>query len=127
MRHVFLCLVVPLVLACGSGPFEPYRSGFRLEGTVTAADDGSPIGGANLKLWVPTGVLTSKIIITVVTEPSGRYLVFLDPENSSFRVNVYAVGFFSQFLYSSDARYEDGARILDVQLERIPTQGPTGG
>ena len=43
MRRIPLCLFVPFVLACGTGPSEP---NIRLEGTVTAADDGSPITAA---------------------------------------------------------------------------------
>ncbi len=51
MRHTPLCLVVPFVLACGVfGPSEPF---IRVQGTVTAADDGSPVAGARVTVSSP--------------------------------------------------------------------------
>ena len=49
MRHIPLCFAIPFVLACGPllGPIEPT---IRLVGTVTAADDGSPVAGAVLEV-----------------------------------------------------------------------------
>ncbi len=49
MRHVPLCLVVPFVLACSTGPSEQTIA-IRVQGTVTAADDGSPVAGAVLEV-----------------------------------------------------------------------------
>ena len=49
MRHIPLCLVVPLVLACGI--VEPDGLTIRVEGTVTAADDGTPVAGAAVEVW----------------------------------------------------------------------------
>ena len=49
MRHISLCLVVPFVLACGIvGPTGP---SIRVEGTVTAADDGTPVAGATVGVF----------------------------------------------------------------------------
>ncbi len=49
MRHMPLCLAVPFVLACGTvGPSGPT---IRVEGTVTAADDGTPVVGAEAVVW----------------------------------------------------------------------------
>ena len=49
MRHIPLCLVVPFVLACGI--VEPDSLTIRVEGTVTAADDGTPVAGAEVRVW----------------------------------------------------------------------------
>ena len=49
MRHVSLCLVVPFVLACGI--VEPDGLTIRVEGTVTAADDGTPVAGATVRVF----------------------------------------------------------------------------
>ena len=50
MRHIPLCLVVPLVLACITGPSEQPIA-IRVQGTVTAADDGSPVEGATVGVF----------------------------------------------------------------------------
>lgn len=49
MRHIPLCLVVPFVLACGI--VEPDSFTIRIEGTVTAADDGTPVAGATVGVF----------------------------------------------------------------------------
>jgi hypothetical protein len=121
MRHVPLCLFVPFVLACG-GPTEPFvPPSIRLEGTVTAVDDGSPITGARLTVWVPTGVLTSRTISLAITDASGRYSASFTSEMCSYRVDVDAPLFSSQFFFGRDIGCEYGVHTLDVQLERIPT------
>ena len=50
MRHIPLCLFVPFVLACGI--VEPVGPFIRVEGTVTAANDGTPVAGAEVRVWV---------------------------------------------------------------------------
>ena len=57
MRRIPLCLVVPFVLACGSGPFEvePDQVTIRVQGTVRAADNGTPVAGAEVEMWQPCG------------------------------------------------------------------------
>ncbi len=50
MRHVPLCLVVPFVLACDLvGP----STTIQVEGTFTAAYDGSPIAGGQVLVSDP--------------------------------------------------------------------------
>ena len=50
MRRIPLCLVVPLVLACITGPSEQPIA-IRVQGTVTAADDGTPVEGASVGVF----------------------------------------------------------------------------
>ena len=49
MRRISLCLFVPFVLACGI--VEPDSFTIRVEGTVTAADDGTPVAGATVRVF----------------------------------------------------------------------------
>ena len=51
MRRMSLCLVVPFVLACRIVEPEPFGPFIRVEGTVTAADDGTPVAGAEVRVW----------------------------------------------------------------------------
>ena len=61
MRRIPLCLVVPFVLACGPsgivgidnirGATGPGTLTIRIEGTVTAAHDGTPLAGVPVWVW----------------------------------------------------------------------------
>ncbi len=51
MRHIPLCLVVPFVLACNLTEPEVERLEIRVQGTVTAADDGTPVAGATVRVF----------------------------------------------------------------------------
>jgi hypothetical protein len=67
MRRVSLCLVVPFVLACGI--VEPDSFTIRVEGTVTAADDGTPVAGATVGVFGFGAGRSS----TTTTDASGHY------------------------------------------------------
>ena len=51
MRRISLCLVVPFVLACNLTEPEVERLEIRVQGTVTAADDGTPVAGATVGVF----------------------------------------------------------------------------
>ena len=51
MRRMSLCLAIPFVLACTLTEPEVERLEIRVQGTVTAADDGTPVVGARLAVW----------------------------------------------------------------------------
>ena len=130
MRRISLCLVVPFVLACGTGPSEPT---IRLEGTVTAADDGSPIAGAPVHVF--SGLSDPTIHARVTTDSSGFYSLSFATEGGchedEFNITVAGPGFrpFSPlFLWSGNSgiRCTDEVQTLDFQLERIPPPEPAG-
>ncbi len=69
MRHIPLCLVVPLVLACSTGPSEQTIA-IRVQGPVTAADDGTPVAGATVGVF---GFANSFGRRDTTTDASGHY------------------------------------------------------
>ena len=115
----FPCLVVPFILACGlSGPSEPT---IRLEGTVTAADDGSPIAGANVSVVHSLGWFSSTGVAAGQTDASGRYALSFETEGigcKDYFVNVVANPLFLAILFSSGLGCTDKVQTLDFQLER---------
>ena len=109
MRHIPLCLFVPFVLACGLvGPGEPT---IRLEGTVTAADDGTPVAGATV------GVFGFGARSGTTTDASGDYslsfVVSLCSESSK-GITVRHPGFRLDRIVAISCR--EGLQIRDVQL-----------
>ena len=88
MRHIPLCLFVPFVLACGLfGPSEPT---IRLEGTVTVADDGSPVVGARVTVTRGFG---GTVMGNAVTGTDGRYtLSFATEGEGGCNVDGFSIG-----------------------------------
>ena len=121
MRHIPLCLVVPFVLACGlTGPGEPT---IRLEGTVTAADDGSPIAGANIGVAHSLGWSSSTGVAAGRTDATGRYALSFETKGvgcKNYFVNVVANPLFLPNLFRSGPGCTDRVQTLDFQLERRP-------
>ena len=122
-----LCLVVPFVLACSTGPSEPPT--IRLEGTITAAEDGSPIMGATISAWIPTSLLSDRTLATAETDASGRYSLSFGTEGifCDYFVGVSANLFQLQTWRGWEISEScfDGVQTLDVQLERLPPEsGP---
>ena len=125
MWRVSLCLTVPFVLACGLvGPGEPT---IQFQGTVTAADDGSPIPDAGVGVFLGWSVETppDRPSASVKTDASGRYSLSLETEGvgcreSSLNISVTAGGFQNLLLWfgTSDLRCADEVQTLDFQLER---------
>ncbi|MCH7683411.1 MAG: carboxypeptidase regulatory-like domain-containing protein [Gemmatimonadetes bacterium] len=68
MRHISLCLVVPFVLACGI--VEPDSFTILVKGTVTAADDGTPVAGATVGVFGFAGSFGRR---DTTTDASGHY------------------------------------------------------
>ena len=124
MRHIPLCLVVPLVLACGL--VEPGEPTIRLEGTVTAADDGSPIAGANISVGHSMGWHSSTGVAAGRTDASGRYALSFETEGvgcKDYFVFVIANPLFLPNLsFGSSLRCTDELQTLDFQLERRTTR-----
>ncbi len=132
MRHIPLCLFVPFVLACGLlGPGEPT---IQVQGTVTAADDGTPIIGALVRMFAFKGF--SFAVGLATTDRSGRYALSLSTEGIGCREDqlriTISVGFIEEEFESLDFRGNSGVRCtdkpqtLDFQLERIPPLEPAG-
>ena len=119
MRRMSLCLVVPFVLACGLlGPGEPT---IRLEGTVTAADDGSPIAGANISVAHSFDLSSSTGVAAGQTDASGRYALSFETEGvgcKNYHVNVVANPLFIPILFGPGPGCTDDLQSLDFQLER---------
>ncbi len=122
-----LCLVVPFVLACGTGPSELT---IRLQGTVTAADDGSPIPDASVGVFLGWSFATppDRPSASVRTDASGRYLLALETEgkrcwDDALNISVTAKRFQHLFLWfgTSDLRCTDELQTLDFQLEPLTT------
>ncbi len=123
MRHIPLCLFVPFVLACGST--EPSEPTIRLEGTITAADDGSPIAGANISVGFSTGFLSTTTIASDQTDASGRYALSFETKGVGCKdYFVFVVAnplFLPNLSFDSGLRCTDKVQTLDFQLERETT------
>ena len=119
MRHIPLCLVVPFVLACGTGPSEPT---IRVEGIVTAADDGTRIAGANISVGFSTGFLSTTTIASDRTDASGRYALSFETKGVGCKdYFVFVVAnplFLTNLSFDSGLRCTDKVQTLDFQLER---------
>ena len=90
----------------------------QLRGTVTAADDGSPIAGARVR--VDPAFISSRGVAEARTDASGRYSLSFEEEgcNSLFisldvSANLFIAG-------SRGIRCTDWIQTLDFQLERRP-------
>ena len=151
MRHISLCLIVPFVLACGpSGIVGIYnvRPGpaltIRVEGTVTAADDGSPIVGALVKVWDFCFGDDCTPPAQDTTDGSGDYsLSFVSdrcvPENVPVRIPGHIIVTHPDFEFENIGGFSDShmtcteeLQIIDIQLRRRSTaphaeSGPLGG
>ncbi len=120
MRHIPLCLFIPFVLACGL--VEPGEPTIRLEGTVTAADDGSPIAGANISVGHSMGWHSSTGVAAGQTDASGRYA--LSFETKGVGCKDYFVFVMANPLFLPDLSFDSGlgctdkVQTLDFQLER---------
>ncbi len=144
MRRIPLCLVVPFVLACGpsgivgidnirgdtpSETVETVALTIRVEGVVTAADDGSPIVGAlaevlELCLFAVCGLRAGD-----TTDASGHYSLsfvlapcregmaplLITPPGPNFLVENVGL------LDDPHITCTEELQIIDVQLMRIST------
>ena len=118
MRRIPLCLVVPFVLACGLvGPGEPT---IRLEGTVTALDDGSPVPGASISVHFTEGFLfiANTTVASVTTDASGRYALSFETEGGCkvYILTASAARFMPVELRSIQCT--DKVQTINVQLQR---------
>lgn len=116
MPRVSVCLVAFFVLAC-RGTIEPAPLTIRVQGTVTAADDGSPVVGGEA-VAVQFGFLENNILDRDSTDTSGRYSL-------SF-VNTDCIGDFVRLLITHPDFFVGGGphfncteelQTIDVQLE----------
>ena len=135
MRRVSVLLAtltLASLQACGKvGIMEPDVT-IQVQGTVTVADDGSPIAGVPVLVfsgvWGPTHA-------RVTTDASGFYSLSFATEGGchedEFDITVGGL-FFRSFrgllLWSGNSgiRCTDELQILDFQLERIPPPEPAG-
>ena len=129
MRHAFV-LLATLTLASlnACGLFTGPELTIRVQGTVTAADDGSPIAGARVKVRgtclfscdPPTFGLTR-------TDESGSYSLSFDREgrcnDATFVLEFRAEGFRFRGFFHSDPHITctEELQTIDVQLEREST------
>ena len=122
MRYIPLSLVVPFVLACGQNVGPPFEPTIQLEGTVTAADDGSPIAGANISVGFSTGFLSTTSIASDQTDASGRYALSFETKGVGCKdYFVFVVAnplFLTNLSFDSGLRCTDKVQTLDFQLER---------
>ncbi len=124
MRRIPLCLVVPFLLACGLfGPSEPT---IRLEGTVTSADNGSPIDSVRILVHFtevfsePSLRFTKTNVASATTDATGRYTLSFGTEGGCkpyvLTASDLTVRFASQTI--ADIRCTDEVQTVDIQLER---------
>ena len=130
MNRVSLCLVALFVCAACS-ILEPETT-IQVQGTVTAADDGSPIAGASVQVSeVPFGGPVTKHT-QVQTNNQGDYsLSFIKTgacDEGKFFIAASAQGFqlgeFGGLLVGPDdlrVRCTDELQTIDFQLEREAT------
>ena len=123
MRHAFILLAtltLTSLQACGGrlsimGPDVTIQ----LEGTVTAADDGSPIRGARVR--VDPRFIPSRGVAETRTDASGRYTLSFEQEGCNdlfpLSLDVTANLFFSS---SVGIRCQNRGQTFDFQLERRP-------
>ncbi len=72
MRRVSVCLVAAFLLACRTTTEPEFtRLTIRVRGTVTEADNGSPVVGA--EVFVLTLSLTNNVLVNGSTNTLGRY------------------------------------------------------
>ena len=127
MRHVPLCLVVPFVLACGL--VGPDDTTMRVQGTVTAADDGSPIAGASVQFVYhePTSILSSIFYNVAIsaTDAQGHYSLSYVKEgycgDSLFHLVANAQGFAEEWIWFTQDPHitcTEALQTIDIQLER---------
>ncbi len=126
MHRVSLCLVTLFV--CAACSTEPETT-IQVQGTVTAADDGSPIVGASVQVLV-AGFTSGELRTRVQTNNQGDYsLSFIDtgfcPERL-FSILASADGFqsvaFSGFQNDPNrVRCANEPQTIDFQLERETT------
>ena len=121
MNRVSLCLVALFVCAACS-ILEPETT-IQVQGTVTAADDGSPIAGAS----VHVGKFLSDQSTPVQTNNQGDYsLSFIDTacSESFFLISASADGFRLLLIASSShddtigVRCTEELQTIDFQLQR---------
>ena len=123
MRHVttFITAVVLLACAACAGLFGPSEPTIRLEGTVTAADDGSPVAGANIGVAFTTGFFSSTGVAGGQTDASGRYALSFETKGigcKNYHVNVVANPLFLPILFGSGPGCTDRVQTFDFQLVR---------
>ena len=127
MRHISLCLFVPFVLACGI--VEPSGRTIRVEGTVTAADDGTPVVGAALTVWNNCFGDCSDFARDT-TDASGHYSLSFVKDNClsgldiAGNIIVTHPRLAPENIGLSDDSYVTcvkALQIIDIQLERNPT------
>ncbi len=111
MRHVSLCLVLPLVLACITGPSEQTIA-IRVQGTVTAADDGTPVAGATVGVF-GFGVQRGPLTTGASGDYSFSFVVSLCSESSK-GIIVRHPGFRLDRIVAISCR--EGLQIRDIQL-----------
>ena len=139
MRHVFILLPLASLNACtsvgGHWSLTPEAKGaaaaglvglllkppppVRLEGKVTAADDGSPIPGISIVVW-QSGVP----VADTRSDASGRYSLSFETEGvgcENYHVNVFANPLFFPILFRPGPGCTDRVQTMDFQLERRPT------
>ena len=128
MRGVSLCLVTLFV--CAACTTEPETT-IQVQGTVTAADDGSPIAGASVRVG-KTGLTSGELLTQVQTNNQGDYsLSFIEmgycPEKL-LNISASAQGFQSVALWgllvepdATRLRCTDELQTIDFQLERETT------
>ncbi len=125
MRHaivLFATLTLTSVNACGLADVGDGLT-LRVQGTVTAADDGTPLAGVTLQVlgfgFRPAGE-------GYITVASGDYsLSFLVPKcgESQKRIMVSHPGFLDSTVGMTCT---EELQTIDVQLERIPPPEPAG-
>ncbi len=122
MRHIPLCLVVPFVLACGL--LEPGELTVRLEGTVTSADNGSPIDSVGIFVHFTEGIFDfhGTTVARVATDATGRYALSFGTEGGCKAYTLTAsatIHFASQSRKgAAGIRCTDEVQTFDFQLER---------
>ena len=123
MRHTPLCLLVPFVLACGL--FGPGQPTILVEGTVTRADDGSPIPGMSVVVWQSGATLGELTVASVTTDGSGRYSLSFETERGCSTYLLFTrdrtLRFYPQhFDNAAGIQCTDEVQTFDFQLERNP-------
>ena len=127
MRRVSVLLAVltlTALQACGRLTIMGPDVTIQLEGTVTAADDGSPIRGARVR--VDPRFISSRGVAETLTDVSGHYSLSFEQEgcNNLFPLSLDVTA--NLFVGSSvGIRCQDRGQTFDFQLERRPPPAGT--
>ena len=134
MRHAFVLLATLTLASLNACKLitGPEELTMHVQGTVTAADDGSPIAGASVRFVYlePTSILSSTLrtVDNSTTDAQGHFSLSYVKEgycgDSLFELAANAQGFTEEFIWFTQDPHitcTGELQTIDFQLERETT------